>query len=308
LIVSRAAIRRAVCVLTRTHENHTHKLSSSHSFSPNLLLIQALLNLNGAIGDDDAVAVDDDAADDFGFEGAEDVTIDALSNIRELTAETLTQLKARVTAKPSLRNMRQLLRVFRSACHIGDEHDSANDQRRAVKIGDSKVFSNLMRFSLRHAGPLFQRMLDAGGGGSGGGDAKAVDETATKGGKGKKKMTKKQLKAVAAQKEKAALKRKENGGDDATDDTTTASTSLKTHARWRVMEPLLRSYLTNMLHFLRELVDPHMQRFVLATAAAVCPYFAPFPKLAQKFLKTLLEIWSSADEHARIDAFLVRRN
>lgn len=47
-----------------------------------------------------------------------------------------------------------------------------------------------------------------------------------------------------------------------------------------------------------------MIRTVLAHAEAMIPFFAPFPKLALKFLKGLLKIWATSEEDARIDAFL----
>ena len=102
---------------------------------------------------------------------------------------------------------------------------------------------------------------------------------------------------------------------------------LTSNARWQKVEPLVRSYLGNVLHFLSQLVENEMIRyarlfphdnsetdvalfllslfsFVLLHLAPVIPYFEPFPKLTTKLLKALLRIWSTTEENTRIDAFL----
>ena len=47
----------------------------------------------------------------------------------------------------------------------------------------------------------------------------------------------------------------------------------------------MKSYLGNCMHLLKQLVDPEMIRFVVVHSKPMVPFFAPFAKLAAKFLK-----------------------
>jgi len=63
---------------------------------------------------------------------------------------------------------------------------------------------------------------------------------------------------------------------------------LKAHPRWRPMEPLVKSYIGNLVHFLKQLVDPQMVRYVIVHAKPAIPYVVPFPKVATKLVKVRL--------------------
>jgi hypothetical protein len=48
---------------------------------------------------------------------------------------------------------------------------------------------------------------------------------------------------------------------------------------------MVKSYLTNLIHFMNQLTDPNMIIFLLKQTENMLGYFGPFPKLAKKFLK-----------------------
>lgn len=80
--------------------------------------------------------------------------------------------------------------------------------------------------------------------------------------------------------------------------------SLKSNPNWPQVEPLIRSYLGNLVHFVSRVLDVTMIRLILKHLEVMMPYFEPFPKMALKFLKGLLTFWSTSEEDVRIDAFL----
>jgi nucleolar complex protein 2 len=82
----------------------------------------------------------------------------------------------------------------------------------------------------------------------------------------------------------------------------------KKYPRWKKISAMVKSYLTNLIHFMNQLTDPKMITFLLKQTENMLGYFGPFPKLAKKFLKKLLEWWGGAMETVRVLAFLnIRR-
>jgi hypothetical protein len=75
-------------------------------------------------------------------------------------------------------------------------------------------------------------------------------------------------------------------------------------ARWKKAENVVKSYVGNLLHLLRNLVEPRMTAFVLHHLLRLIPYLAPFPRIARLFLKHLIHLWTSAEEAVRLLAFL----
>ena len=89
----------------------------------------------------------------------------------------------------------------------------------------------------------------------------------------------------------------------------TSKVPLTSHARFKVLGPPLKSYLTSYIHLLSTLHDPHLIRLLLSTLlSTVTPLLSPFPKLSHRLLKPLLTLWSTADRSTRIDAFLCIRH
>ena len=83
---------------------------------------------------------------------------------------------------------------------------------------------------------------------------------------------------------------------------------LTVHPRFKVLGPLLKSYLTSYIHLLSTLHDPQLIRLLLSTLLSTLnPLLSPFPKLSHRLLKPLLTLWSTADRSTRIDSFLCIR-
>eukprot|EP01104_Vermistella_antarctica_P012582 TRINITY_DN3676_c1_g2_i1.p1 TRINITY_DN3676_c1_g2~~TRINITY_DN3676_c1_g2_i1.p1 ORF type:complete len:758 (-),score=289.86 TRINITY_DN3676_c1_g2_i1:62-2314(-) len=87
------------------------------------------------------------------------------------------------------------------------------------------------------------------------------------------------------------------------------SRSIVASNRWKRIAPIIKSYTTNLLHFMGHVSDTKMTSFVLKQVGRVIPFFSPFQRKAKKLLKILLRIWSKASSEAsRILAFVCIRN
>jgi len=216
----------------------------------------------------------------------EDDEEDAGQKAEVLTLASLNQLKRQVLVHGSLKGLKALVRAFRSAAYMGDasnagskdeqekrRHSQQQQQQHQLKnqvaIHDSRVFNELIRFTLKEAANIFA----------------------------------KQFKPVAPTQDGKASKKKKQ-----VDDTTTQSslTHLDRHPRWSRVGPVLKAFLSSFLHLLQSLPNsnPKMARFVLGVLEGFVVLFEPFPKIANQLLKQLLAIWSSAERDVRIEAFL----
>jgi len=74
--------------------------------------------------------------------------------------------------------------------------------------------------------------------------------------------------------------------------------------KWKKIEPLVKSFLGNLLHYLVTITDSETIGFFYKQTEHYVPYFAVFPKIGKKFLQIVLNLWASADETSRIYAFL----
>ncbi|TPX54102.1 hypothetical protein PhCBS80983_g06059 [Powellomyces hirtus] len=77
--------------------------------------------------------------------------------------------------------------------------------------------------------------------------------------------------------------------------------------KWKKIQPLVKSYLTNLLRLLKSMTDSTVVKFVLRESDGSAPYFACFPKLGKDYVKQLLHFWTSPDEEIRIVSFLCIR-
>lgn len=74
--------------------------------------------------------------------------------------------------------------------------------------------------------------------------------------------------------------------------------------KWAKIKDVTRSFFANLHHFLNQLSDSKMLNFVLQHVEGLIKYLSPFSLLQKRFLKTLLNLWSSASaESVRIFAF-----
>eukprot|EP01130_Rhizamoeba_saxonica_P002575 TRINITY_DN12354_c0_g1_i1.p1 TRINITY_DN12354_c0_g1~~TRINITY_DN12354_c0_g1_i1.p1 ORF type:complete len:646 (+),score=167.15 TRINITY_DN12354_c0_g1_i1:54-1991(+) len=73
--------------------------------------------------------------------------------------------------------------------------------------------------------------------------------------------------------------------------------------RWKNTKKYVKSYLTNLLHFLGNLTEPKMIGFVLKQTQLCVEYFGTIPKLCRTFLKKLLKLWGGSSATVRVLAF-----
>eukprot|EP01135_Chromosphaera_perkinsii_P003251 Nk52_evm26s239 gene=Nk52_evmTU26s239 len=76
---------------------------------------------------------------------------------------------------------------------------------------------------------------------------------------------------------------------------------------WAKYKNLVKSYCGNLLHLVRQTSEPAMQSFLVKHVESSLTYFCGFPKMTKLLLKTLLELWASAEERVRVIAFLTIR-
>ncbi|KAI8371310.1 Noc2p family-domain-containing protein [Choanephora cucurbitarum] len=79
-----------------------------------------------------------------------------------------------------------------------------------------------------------------------------------------------------------------------------------TSGKWSFFKSYVKSYLNNLIHLLQNLTDADMLRMTLREAEKVTNLFVCYDRLAKEYLKTILNIWSSAGsaDAVRIQAFL----
>lgn len=80
-------------------------------------------------------------------------------------------------------------------------------------------------------------------------------------------------------------------------------------APWKVVQALLKSYLSSLLELLKQMGDASMVQFLIKETEKVVPYFACFAKYSQGYVKELLRQFGavSADDGVRVQALLSLR-
>ena len=64
---------------------------------------------------------------------------------------------------------------------------------------------------------------------------------------------------------------------------------------WRKHQPIVKSYLSNLMTFLGQLAEAAMVAVTLQQVSRLLPFFIALPKLAPKLLKSALKAWSADD-------------
>lgn len=77
--------------------------------------------------------------------------------------------------------------------------------------------------------------------------------------------------------------------------------------KWRKLQPLVKSFLANLLRLLTQLTDADMLAPLIRGSQSIVSYYVCFPKLGKEFVRQLLHYWSSGDESVRVAAFLSLR-
>eukprot|EP00112_Aurelia_sp_Birch-Aquarium-sp1_P008912 Seg1996.3 transcript_id=Seg1996.3/GoldUCD/mRNA.D3Y31 product="Protein bud22" protein_id=Seg1996.3/GoldUCD/D3Y31 len=80
-----------------------------------------------------------------------------------------------------------------------------------------------------------------------------------------------------------------------------------TSKQWSKVKVTVKNYLMDLLQLLRQLAEPSMVAVVLRHVQDLSPYYACFAKIAKMLIKRLVRMWSSAEEHVRVLAFLCIR-
>jgi nucleolar complex protein 2 len=187
------------------------------------------------------------------------------SDVTTMTIAMFQRLTKRIVKANGLRDIKRLMRVFRSACHVNDDETEAEENDTMV-FADSRVYNAVMSYCLRDMHKSFDRHLNL---------------------VGIRKKTKSDALAEANMAENIV--------------------KMKNKERFRQISRLIKSYLNQMLHFLVSLLSAannSLIRLVIHRLRTVVPYMAVFPKVAQRFTKALIRIWSEAEDHTRIDAFV----
>lgn len=79
------------------------------------------------------------------------------------------------------------------------------------------------------------------------------------------------------------------------------------HARWKKVEPLVKSYFGNTLHILTQMTDNHMISFTMKRLKASTCFLAALPRFARKYLKVALNFWGRGEGTVSLVSFLFVR-
>ncbi|KAJ3128783.1 Nucleolar Complex 2 protein [Nowakowskiella sp. JEL0407] len=74
--------------------------------------------------------------------------------------------------------------------------------------------------------------------------------------------------------------------------------------KWKKLSPLVKSFVSNLLSFLKQMTDTSMIRFILQKSEPVIPYITSFPKLGKEYLKLLIKFWGGLDHTISVVSFL----
>ncbi|XP_021662337.2 protein REBELOTE isoform X2 [Hevea brasiliensis] len=82
---------------------------------------------------------------------------------------------------------------------------------------------------------------------------------------------------------------------------------LKDTAKWKKLKPLIKSYLRSTLFFLNEVSDSEILAFTLTRLKASIIFFAAFPHLLQRLIKTSIHLWATGEGTLSLHSFLIIR-
>jgi len=80
-----------------------------------------------------------------------------------------------------------------------------------------------------------------------------------------------------------------------------------TYKQWSKVKLTVKNYLLDLLQLLRQIAEPAMLSVVLRHVQDLILYYACFTKITKMLVKRLVRMWSSAEEHVRVIAFLCLR-
>eukprot|EP00211_Chloroparvula_japonica_P003746 CAMPEP_0119120978 /NCGR_PEP_ID=MMETSP1310-20130426/1799_1 /TAXON_ID=464262 /ORGANISM="Genus nov. species nov., Strain RCC2339" /LENGTH=805 /DNA_ID=CAMNT_0007110501 /DNA_START=109 /DNA_END=2522 /DNA_ORIENTATION=- len=178
--------------------------------------------------------------------------------------------------KEALDSFNKLLLEYRKCCHV-DDAESKN-LRTAYSIESSSVFNQVIVYTLRTAVDVFCAQLHI--------------------------PKEKVVGAVALQRKGEKEKEKSDDGDDEGKPFVPNTNS----KRWGKAERAVKTFLRSTMHFLSNIPEEQMARFVLRHVEAYVSFYATIPGLCRRLLQVLVHLWSTSDdENTRIYAFFVIR-
>ncbi len=190
-----------------------------------------------------------------------------------ITSESLKSWCRVAQNNASIGAVRQVTRLYRVACHFGDEDE---DQDESMTLASSAVYNNILLFMLGKADGIFRKALGMAGG-----------------------------VASGSQRED-----RRDDGDDGDDERTAGlsrSEDPTKRERYSKYAPFIRSYLGNTLHLLDKVTDPSMQGYILKRLRHSVPFLKDFDKIRRKFIAVSLKIFSSDEDEPRVQAILFVR-
>ncbi|THH17678.1 hypothetical protein EW146_g3186 [Bondarzewia mesenterica] len=75
----------------------------------------------------------------------------------------------------------------------------------------------------------------------------------------------------------------------------------------KTLQKMILSYFHNVTHITSQLTEPELIKLAISESAKLLPYVVSSRKAVKQYLKTCLDLWSTADDSLRIAAFLAIR-
>ncbi|TFK47222.1 Noc2-domain-containing protein [Heliocybe sulcata] len=79
------------------------------------------------------------------------------------------------------------------------------------------------------------------------------------------------------------------------------------NTKQKALQKLILSYFHNAIHLITQLTEQDMVKLAVSETAKIVPYIISSRKAVKLYLKTCLDLWSSAEDSTRIAAFLALR-
>ncbi|XP_077245498.1 noc2p family [Tasmannia lanceolata] len=80
---------------------------------------------------------------------------------------------------------------------------------------------------------------------------------------------------------------------------------LKNTSKWKIVRPLIKSYLRSTLYLLNQVTDHHILDFTLSRLRASVIFFAAFPSLLRRLVKVAVHLWVAGGETLSVSSFFI---
>lgn len=205
----------------------------------------------------------------------------------------------------SLRAVRNVLSLYRAACHYGDPASSDDEAGSRLRIASDAAFQRILVFTLSEADTFFRRLLSLNPG-AGTGIPAATFKSAKC---ASQRFCWNKIRQVRVTTLMCIIKfvltvffwcPSVHCGHLFTHLITRYD-----HCRWRKVGPLVKSYLGNTQHLLAHLAEEHSSMFILRRLRASAGFIAPFEMMRKKMLKLVSGMFGSSEsQRVRLQALL----